>query len=161
MKNCSLIFLTFLVVSSCKTANTTGTTNTDQNESINYIVQYINEKIDVSNQINIDNKSQYDPEANVLIIFIGSTADNYFQKWELPIHDLDPESVSIDLREFSGNRLTVTTKENQNKIKYYKDGELKSMTSEFNYYLGANATKREINRFTKAFRQAVSLNSRE
>jgi len=156
-----LIALILLTVSSCKTLNSSGTKDKDLIESINYVVEYINNKIDGSNQINIDNKSQYDIKSEVLIVFIGPSVEDSYQRWELPLHDLDPESVIVDIKEFSGNKLTVTTKMNENKIRYYEVGELKSLTNEFNYYLGANATKREIKRFKNAFSQAVLLKSRE
>lgn len=156
-----LIALILLTVSSCKTLDSSGTKDKDLIESINYVVEYINNNIDGSNQINIDNKSQYDIKTEVLIVFIGPSVEDSYQRWELPLPDLDSESVIVDIKEFSGNKFTVTTKMNENKIRYYEVGELKSLTNEFNYYLGANATKREIKRFKNAFSQAVLLKSRE
>ena len=125
---------------------------------INYLVDNINKCINGTNSYISDDKALYDSEKEALIIFRGETVDNYYQKWEIPLRDLDPTNISFADEEFAGNRVTVYTTDKKEKIKYFKEGQFESFTSENNYYLGSCMTKeKEGHKFIEAYRRAILL----
>jgi hypothetical protein len=84
--------------------------------------------------------------------------DNYYQKWEIPLKDLDPNTISFADEELAGNLVTVYTTDKKEKIKYFKEGQFESFTTENNYYLGSCMTRKiEGQKFIEAYRRAILL----
>lgn len=151
-----------LTVWSCNSALQTIKTTNDLELSINYVVDFINNCVEGTNQINVDEKATFDINNKLLTVYKGESIDEYYQKWEIPLSDLDPNSLELDDSELSGNRVIVFTKDRQGKIKYYKEGNFVSKTERINYYLGHCWKKRkEKEYFIESFRQAIILSKKE
>jgi hypothetical protein len=150
-----------LTVWSCKSALHTIKTTNDLELSIHYVVDFINNCVEGTNQINVDEKATFDINNKLLTIYKGESIGDYYQKWEIPLSDLDPSSLELDDSELGGNRVTVFTKDSQGKIKYYKEGSYVSNTEQINYYLGFCWKKsKEKEYFIESFRQAIILSKK-
>ncbi len=158
-----IMFVVILVtVSSCKSTLETIKTSNDLESSIGFVVDYINNCVDGTNQINVDEKAEFDLNTKILTIYKGKSADDFKQKWEIPLAELDPTSIKLDDSELSGNKVTIYTTGKKKKIKYYKDGSHISTVEENNYYLGYCWKKsKEKEYFIESYRRAIILSKSE
>ena len=153
-----LLLATLTPTISCSPTLGTLKKSDDFNLCINYVVDNINKCINGTNSFISDDKAVYDNEKGALVIFRGETVDNYYQKWEIPLKDLDPTNIGFEDDELAGNRVTVYTTDKKEKIKYFKEGQFESFTAENNYYLGSCMTKKKEGRkFIEAYRRAILL----
>lgn len=144
--NIILIFIIIGVVS-CKLKG---------NSSIDYVINYINNCVDGSNQIDIDEKAYYDNSSETLINYTGKSRKDYIVKYEIPMKELNPDSIILDESTGSGNTVTVFTRSQVKAIRYYKQGILISTTNRHTYYLGF-CWKREIEKqhFVESLRKVI------
>ncbi len=99
------------------------------------ITSHINKCYEGSNQIEVDEKAEYDFRNNILILYKGKSSTDYLQKWEIPLADLDPERIEIRDDGVSMKKITVYVRNNEPKIRYFKDGIIESKPYQNNYYL--------------------------
>ena len=155
-----LILLTTLL--SCKSSLEKIKTSDNLKNSIGYVTNHINECYEDSNQIDVDEKAEFDYEKKILTIYKGKSINDYFQKWEIPLTDLDPEKIiySEDMEIFK--KVTVFTHENEQKIKYFKNGKFESTTNQSNYYLKDYCLRKKIEKekFIESYKRAIILSQK-
>ena len=148
-----------LLTSSCSSTSIKSIKGSNDLEfSIGYFVNAINDCINGANSINIDDKAIYDNRERTLIIYRGESVDNFYQKWEIPLRELDPSNIKFDNSEIGGNVITVYTIGKNEKIRYYKEGQFISFTSENNYYLGQCLSReKDKSKVIESYRRAIIL----
>ncbi|WP_435263296.1 hypothetical protein [Tenacibaculum sp. nBUS_03] len=128
-------------------------------ECIGNVTRHINQCFEDSNQIEIDEKADYDFENNILIVYKGKSTTDYFQKWEIPLAELDPNRIEIKKEGISIKKITVFTKNNEPKIRYFKDGKKESNPFQNNYHLKDYCfdKKNGIEIFFESYKRAILL----
>jgi hypothetical protein len=128
-------------------------------ECIGNVTQHINQCFEGSNQIEVDEKADYDFENNILIIYKGKSTTNYFQRWEIPLAELDPNKIEIEKEGISMKKITVFTKKNAPKIRSFKDGKIASKSFQNNYYLMDFCFDKKdgIELFFESYKRAIFL----
>ena len=134
MKKSFYILLIFSILS-CQTEIDRIKNSNNIEELISNITSHINQCYEGSNQIEVDEKAEYDFEKNILILYKGKSTTDYFQKWEIPFAELDPNKVEIKKEGISMKKITVFSKNNEPNIRYFKDGKIESNPYQNNYYL--------------------------
>ncbi len=132
-------------------------------ECIGNVTQHINQCFEGSNQIEVDEKAKYDFKNNILTVYKGKSLTDYFQKWEIPLAELDPNRIEIKNEGISMKKITVFTKNNEPKIKYYKDNQIESNTYQNNYYLMDYCFEKEsgIELLFESYKRAIYLTQKK
>jgi DNA mismatch repair ATPase MutS len=150
----SFICLVFLI--SCKTRIEKKRNITNLETSINYVVKNINKCYEGGNQLEVDEKAEYDSSSKTLIIFIGESKNNFIQKWEIPLTELDENTVKIDTSNI--DVLEIFTLNKEDKIKYYSKTEKDGKSNETHYYLPSYCyTFREKKMLAESFKKSIIL----
>lgn len=126
-------------------------------DCIQGIANYINEHVDGVDQINSDKKVIFNSLDNTLIVYVGESPVNFFNKWEISLTVVDPNSIEMDDTESNGYPITMTALNNDYLFKFYEDNEFVKYKRQFNYYPGAtNGSKSRFRKiFVCAFKEAV------
>lgn len=125
-----LYLILIITITSCQTEIDKIKNSNSIEDCIENVTRHINKCFEGSNQLKVDEKAEYNFETNILTIYIGKSITDYFQKWEIPLAELDPKRIVINKQ-----KITVFAKDDKRKIKYYKDGKIESNPFQNNYYL--------------------------
>lgn len=134
MKKAFYLILIFTIIS-CRTEVDKIKNNNSIEELIGNVTNHINNCYEGSNHIEVDEKAEYDFEKNILILYKGKSSTDYFQKWEIPLAELDPNRIEVKKEGISMKKITVFTKNNEPKIRYFKNNKMESNPYQNNYYL--------------------------
>jgi len=149
----------FFSITSCQTEIEKIKNSNDIEKLIGNITRHINKCYEGSNQIEVDEKAEYDFKNNTLILYKGKSSTDYFQKWEVPLAELDANRIEIKDEGISMKKITVFTKNDEQKIRYYKDGKIESNTYQNNYYLMDYCFEKEngIEILFESYKRAIFL----
>ena len=155
-----LIILLIFSLIACKTnLKAIKKTNCVDN-CIEIILKNINNCFEGSNNPKVDNRAEFDNRTYTLTIFIGQSAENYFQKWEIPFDELDENSILLDTTILDNFQVYTLLKKNS--IKYFSIDEPSSYINEHNYYLPDYCfNKKEKIVFIEAFKRAIILSKKQ
>ena len=148
-----------LTILSCQTELDKIKTSNSIEECIGNITRHINKCHEGSNQIEVDEKAEYNFDTNVLTVFKGKSTTDYFQKWEIPLTELDQNRIVIKDEYLSMKKITVFSKNDKPKIKYYKDWKFESNPFQNNYHLMDYCFDEEFNMemFFESYKRAIYL----
>jgi hypothetical protein len=140
-KSTLIILLTFALVSCRKSSE------------ISFVVESINNCVEGSNQIDVDEKAYFDEESKSLLIYVGENPNRSIKKWIIPLSELDAENVYYENIDFP-YILTVMPK-GLKRIKYYENDILVDSLTQFaypihDYCLDKEKTESLINNYRKA-----------
>ncbi|MCH4824585.1 hypothetical protein ML462_15535 [Gramella lutea] len=155
------IYILILIVTlqSCKSRIEKIQNSNTLKDCIINITSHINNCYEGSNQIEVDEKAQYNYESNVLTIYIGESVENYFQKWEIPLAKLDKNRIELNKEDFFIPSIKVNTKDNTQEITYYENGEFESNSNQHSYYLMDYCLEKKDEKeyFLESLKRAVAL----
>ena len=80
-----LYFISVFTIISCQSEIDKIKNSDSIEECIENVTQHINLCFEGSNQIDVDEKADYDFESNILTVYKGKSTTDYFQKWEICI----------------------------------------------------------------------------
>ena len=151
-----LSFLFLIIFTSCKSRIEKIKESTNLEKCIRYVVKSINKCYEGSNQLEVNQKAEYDSSTKTLIIYIGKSKNNFIQKWEIPLTELDEKSVKIDTSILDA--FEVFTLNNNPEINYYSKTAENGKSSEMHYYFPSYCyTFTEKKMFAASFKKAIIL----
>ena len=120
MKN-YLILTLFLFTISCKSS-----------EGIPYVQKKINECFEGSNQIEVDEKVEFNDKSKILTFYIGKSINQSLQKWEIPLRELNSSDIQYINEDYPYLRIKFPERK---MIKYYENEIENDSLNQFSYPL--------------------------
>ncbi|MNK25781.1 hypothetical protein D3C87_441090 [compost metagenome] len=107
MKN-YLILTSILLMVSCKSL-----------DGIPYVQKKINECFEGSNQIEVDEKVEFNDKNKILTFYIGISIKQSLKKWEIPLRELNSSDIQYINEDYPYLRIRFPKRK---MIKYYENG---------------------------------------
>jgi hypothetical protein len=153
MKKSAIVILLFaFLIISCKPAiNTTSKNNFE--DCIEFIVNRINQCAEAEKN---GKKAEFDFSRRTLIFYYGKSPDDYTDKWEIPLKELD-EKTTISEPTSTYFSFQVYTVNMNRKIKHFGI-DIESLSDQHNLYLNDYCfSNKERIKFINTFKRAIVL----
>jgi hypothetical protein len=81
-------------------------------------------------------KAAFDTTTTSLVVYLGKSTTQYEYKWEIPLKEVDKSGFMLFRVDYNVSSITLNIIGSQPLVKYYKDKQFKSKSSQFVLYLG-------------------------
>ena len=113
-----------------------------------------------SNDLKVHTKAKYNLENSTIPFYIGNSISDYYQKWNIPLRDIEIE-VEVDNKNSKTllRELKIKGIDNKSVIKYSENGIEETENSDYFFiYLYNWCDKNEQNNFIAALKRITALN---